>query len=431
MGLKGQMCLYTLKNQEPWRSKQAGIELWFGPDDTEKMLVEIEKLYNDGALPNSPLLLNPIVHDENKKPLGSGIVWSTGFALGIETMKPRERINSLNVFSGIMERGEVKNAGLKMVGFLKKALPALEDGVTVEGCRELFEVANFSNNEYYRFYLLSGLTYLGKHGGFLHPDFREIVPEKVEVSKIVSTQQAETQLIKDAFLCWEAYDRHHSLYAKFGVDPERVENNLRFYNMCARDVELFDATGSKHVASDTAVSFDFIVDGWLPRGAVTIIGASGGTGKSSLAHNLAVKASIDYEKDEPPPTWLGSKINLELCKGLCIYFSGEDGPAIVHARASIPTSAKAARLQPSSNGSCSCRKCRSSSSTRHENTLPAMKTMLPSSVSFSRPSRSSPSARMRLCSLCTIWLKAQNPSTCSISTTSCAARRCSSTARAW
>jgi len=337
VGLKGQMCLYTLPVQEPWRSKEASLTYWFGPEDTENMIVEIGKHYNEGALPNSPLLLNPLVHDANKKPLGSGIIWSTGFALGIEVMQQhqRDRITGLGVFTGAVDRGEVHNVGLKMLAFSKKALPPLEDGITVEGCRELFEVANFSNDEYYKFYLLSGIIYLGKHGGFLHSDFSEIVPSDVNVKQILKSQSINVQLLKDACFCWKSYDRHHSLYLKFGVEPDKVENNLKFYNLCARDVELFDATGAKHADADTAVSFDFLVKGWIPRGAVTIIGATGGTGKSSLAHNLAVKAAIDYGPKEVKPTWLGSEIDFEHCKGLCIYFSGEDGPAIVHARAKV------------------------------------------------------------------------------------------------
>lgn len=337
VGLKGHMCLYTLNGQEPWRSKDANLAFWFGPEDTDAMLVKIDEHYRDGALPNSPLLLNPIVHDKNHKPLGSGIVWSTGFALGIETMQEhqRERIKGLNVFTGVMERGTVKNAGLKMLGFSKEVLPTLKDGVTVEGCKELFEIANFANPEYYRFYLLSGLTYLGKHGGFMQPLFSDIIPADVDLKKIISSQKADLQQIKNALFCWDSYDRHNSLYTKFGIDPSKVENNLKFYNLCARDVELFDATGAKHANAETAVAFDFIVKGWIPKGAVTIIGATGGTGKSSLAHNLAVKAAIDYREDEPVPTWLGSELNLDFCKGLCIYFSGEDGPAIVHARAKV------------------------------------------------------------------------------------------------
>ena len=337
VGLKGQMCFYTLNEQEPWRSKESGLSFWFGPDDTEEMIETLTEYYNGGVLPNSPLLLNPLVHDENHTPIGSGVVWSTGFALGIEIMQPdqRERIEGLGVQVGIVERGEGKQAGLKMLGFLDKALPPLKDGVTVEGCRELFEVANFSNSEYYRFYLLSGITYLGKHGGFEHPDFHEIMPIKVDIDKTIRSKKVAVKQITDAFFCWKSYDRHPSLYKKFGVDPDRVENNLRFYLLCARDVELFDATGAKHADAETTVSFDFLVKGWIPRGAVTIIGATGGTGKSSLAHNLAVKAAIDYRPDEARPAWLGSEIDTSASQGLCIYFSGEDGPAIVHARAKV------------------------------------------------------------------------------------------------
>jgi hypothetical protein len=162
-----------------------------------------------------------------------------------------------------------------------------------------------------------------------------MIPSDVDIDKIIQSQKVDIKKITDAFFCWNAYDRHHSLYVKFGIDPTKVENNLRFYNLCARDVELFDATGAKHADAETAVSFDFLVKGWIPRGAVTIIGATGGTGKSSLAHNLAVKAAIDYGKNEPLPTWLGSEIDMSSCKGLCVYFSGEDGPAIVHARAKV------------------------------------------------------------------------------------------------
>jgi len=337
VGLKGEMCLYTLPAQDPWRSKEAGLTFWFGPEDTEKMLTEIGKHYNEGMLPNSTLLLNPIVHDKNHKPLGSGVVWSIGFALGIEMMQPhqRERINDLGVFTGVVERGDTKAAGLKMVGFSSEILPPLKDGHAVEGCRELFDVANFSSDEYCNFYLLSGLTYLGKHGGFRHPDFFEMVPKEMDLGKIISSQKAALSKLKDASFCWKSYDRHHSLYLKFGIAPEKVEDNLKFYNLCARDIELFDATGAKHLSTDATVSIDFLVKGWIPRGAVTLIVAAGGVGKSSLAHNLAVKAATDYRSGEPKPTWLGSELDLNQCKGLCIFFSGEDGPAIFHTRARI------------------------------------------------------------------------------------------------
>lgn len=337
VGLKGLMSLYTLNVQDPWRSKIGGEVFWFGPGDTEAAIEEIRKHYNNGTMPNSPLLLNPIVHDENKIPLGSGVIWCTSFALGIEVMEPRqrERIDGLKVLSAYFERGTVKQAGLKMLAFSDKLLPPLSDTLTVSGGKELNDVANFKSDEYYSYYLLSGLTYLGKHGAFCHPNFSDFVPEGVEADKVVASHKIDVQTILDASYCWNAYDRHHSLYVKFGIDPKNVENNLKFYNLCARDIVLFDATGAKHVHVDTSVDFDFLVKGWIPRGAVTMIGAVGGCGKSSLAHLLAVKASIDYREDEPKPTWLGADIMMEKCKGLCIYFSGEDGPAIVHARAKI------------------------------------------------------------------------------------------------
>jgi len=336
VGLKGLMSLYTQSGQEIWRSKEAGTLFWFGPDDTDKAIEEIKKYYNNGKLPNTPLLLNPIVHDNDKKPLGSGVIWATGLALGVDVMEAhqRERINGLGIFTGDFDRGEVHHIGLKMLAFSDKALKPLENS-TVAGCKEMYEIANFKSDEYSGFYLLSGLSYLGKHGVFCQPDFASLMPQGVELNSVLASQKVSVKKLADAAYCWNAYDRHNSLFVKFGIDPTKVENNLKFYNLCARDIQLFDATGAKHASADTKVEFDFLVNGWIPRGAVCVIGATGGTGKSSLAHNLAVKAAIDYRDDEPPPTWLGSEIVTKNCKGLCIYFSGEDGPAIVHSRAKV------------------------------------------------------------------------------------------------
>ena len=64
------------------------------------------------------------------------------------------------------------------------------------------------------------------------------------------------------------------------------------------------------------------------------MGATGGTGKSSLAHRLAIMCSIDWKEDEQP-LWLGKPINKDYAKGLVIYFSGEDSAAIVNARAKM------------------------------------------------------------------------------------------------
>ncbi len=149
----------------------------------------------------------------------------------------------------------------------------------------------------------------------------------------ILNNQVDIRLVMDAAACWNAYDHHQSLYEKFGIDTGKIDHNLRIYNLCARDVMLFDSTGPMRKGADE--SFEFIVPGYIPRGAVTLLAAAGGTGKSSAAHNLCIKAAIDYNEGEEPPMWLGQPINTDYCKGICIYFSGEDGPAIINARGEL------------------------------------------------------------------------------------------------
>lgn len=346
VGLKGSMCLYTHPEQDVWRAKEAGLQFWFTPDKVDDAVAFIESHYNQGNLPNSSLLLNPIIHEVSEsgiKPLGSGIIWTTGFALGVHKLTPdqQERARDLGALSGYFLRGENHQAGLKTVLFTNKAVPVTNNAWTVEGCEEIYNVLDIPSHEYAPYYLLSGLMYLSKHGLFGHPSFRGLLPDKPDLStaelrkQFVAEHTVPHQNILAASIAWDAYDRHHSLYTKFGIDVNDIERNLRFYNLCARDIWLFDATGVRHTDADTSVGFEFIVDGWVPKGAVTVIGASGGTGKSSLAHNLAVKAAIDWKDDEPKPMWLNSKINFDNCKGLVVYLSGEDGPAIVHSRAKV------------------------------------------------------------------------------------------------
>lgn len=347
VGLEGKMCLYTHPDQEVWRSKESGLQFWFTEKEIPAAIEEIKKHYNKGALPNSTMLLNPIIHTEQEDgslvPAGSGIVWCTSFCLGVTKLKDvqMQRPKDLGVFTSTFHRGDNDRAGLKMVAFCDKVIPATDNAWTVEGCAELYNLVHLDSPEYAPYYLLSGLMYLGKHGLFGHPSFRNILPKESTIAddstrdEAVAALQIPQQNILDASTAWDAYDHHHSLYQKFGINVDDIERNLRFFNLCARDISLFDATGVRHMDAETSVGFDFIVDGWIPKGAVTVIGASGGTGKSSLAHNLAVKASIDYDEGEERPTWLNSKINYDNCKGIVVYLSGEDGPAIVHARAKV------------------------------------------------------------------------------------------------
>lgn len=338
VGLEGAMALYTDVSQDVWRSKQAGFTHWFTAQEIPEAIKQIEIHYNKGELPNSPLLLNPLIHeklpDGGYKPIGSGIIWCTGFCLGIDALTPEQqrRIQSLGVMASPFHRGENEKAGLKMLALSTQALAPLADGKTVTGCKELYAIMGSEGEAYYPYYLLSGLAYLGKHGSFSHPDFAALGVEKIPDAEAMKNSAIPAQKLVDAAYCWEHYDRHHSLFMKFGIDPAKVEHNLRFYTLCARDIQLFDATGPMRKGADE--SFEFVVPGYIPRGSVTLIAAAGGTGKSSVAHHLCVLASMDHAPGAKPH-WLGQPLNTDLCKGICIYFSGEDGPAIINARGAL------------------------------------------------------------------------------------------------
>ena len=344
VGLDGYMCLYTNSNQVPWRAKEAGIQFWFSKDEIPQAVDEVLKYYNDGILPNSPLLLNPIVHKKNEDgtytPLGSGIAWCMSMCLGIDSLNDEStsRLWALGVLASTFNRGDNDRAGLKIVAICDDVLPPTDDGKTVSGCKELYDLANIKCDQYYHYYMLSGIAYLTNNGLFIHPDIANMFPEgslsnEESRNEIVRVSGVRPQNIIDAAYCWNSYERYHSLYNKFGTNPDDVETNLKFFNLVARDVQLFDATGP--MRKDADAMFEFIVPGLIPRGAVTLLAATGGTGKSSLAHQLCVLASIDYEPGEEAPKWLGQRLAIEKCKGVCIYFSGEDGPPIINARANI------------------------------------------------------------------------------------------------
>ncbi|MDE3015606.1 MAG: AAA family ATPase [Pseudomonadota bacterium] len=342
VGLDGFMRLYTPTEQVPFRNKEPGVEFWFGPGDTAAAAAEVLRYWRKGELPNSSLLLDPIVHrkteDGSYRPIGSGVIWCTSLALGIDVLKAESgtRLRELGVLASPFHRGENDRAGLKVLGICSDA--QMPEGKAVQGCREIYGIACLSSEQYAPCYLFSGISYLTNNGLFRHPDFAAMFPkdtlrDQASRRKIVENATIQVQRVLDAAYCWDAYEHHHALYEKFGTNPDNVQANMQFFNMLARDVDLFDATGPLRKEADAMI--EFIVPGMVPRGSVTILAGAGGTGKSSLAHQLCVMASTDYDPGEEAPRWLGQRLAIEKCKGICVYFAGEDGPPIINARAAI------------------------------------------------------------------------------------------------
>ncbi len=414
VGLEGKMRLYSSINQDRWRSKTEGIEFWITGDNSQEAARQIGELYNAGKLPNTPLLLDPVVYKEGAQrqmlPVGISIVYTTGISVGLEEFNPEslERIHNLGLMTGEIIRAGDEASGLKVLGFLdeayhfspeeieayKKELQDLidslqeeedplkpkiaeisieddededeeqedetedgeeseddktseeaapeeksEDNVILDvrpspGGRELFNIINCNGTEYWHTYMLTGMEYLCTNGSFANLKMDQGLPDsKEERAKIIEQHTISLQYVLDAGKCWEAYDRMHPLWQRFGVDVKNLDHNLEYYNLCGRDFKLLNMTGESREDGDE--TFEFFAKGWIPKAAVTVLVATGGTGKSSLAHRLAVLASIDWRDDEPNPMFLGSEIDKENCKGLAVYLSGEDSAAIVNARAKM------------------------------------------------------------------------------------------------
>jgi len=339
VGLNGYMCIYSHPEKDPWIAKEKEFHMWFGPDDSDAVIEQIKELYHNGKLPNTPVLLNPVVFSEGDEenppePLGSGVFWCTSPAQGMDRAEESNlsRPRDIGMFSGYLKRGEVDNAGVKVLGFSNRMLSPI-DGMTVPGVREVYEFVSINAEEYWQFYMLSGLSYLSRHGSYESESISSLgIPMDGDADEFVANHQSDVRTLMDAHTCWIGYDKHHLLYEKFGIDPDNLEQNLRIYDLCARDVRLFDATGPMKGDDGQKDVFEFIVPGLIPKGAVTVLAAAGGCGKSSIAHNLCIQAGIDFEEGEAAPLWLGQPINTQYCKGLSVYFSGEDGPPIVNAR---------------------------------------------------------------------------------------------------
>ena len=361
VGLNGRMCLYSIAGVRPWPAQTASLCHWFG-STPEEITAAVEFFighYHDASFPYTPLLLNPVVHqpmaDGSHTPLGSGVYWTTSLTIAAIADDAAQRIGSFNAATGLVERGNVKNAGLKILAFsptllpIDHASPAADptyapNPATVSGGRKLYDLANIQGEAYWAYYLLSGVAYLSNAGGYRTAPLATMFPhvnwdapvDDATLDECITAHTVALQTIEEGALCWERYDRHAALYERFGNNVAKLDENLKFFNYCARDFELFDAIGPgsvKSPAGDTG-EFEFLVHGLIPRGSIILMAGTGGTGKSSLAHKLCCLAATDWRDDEQP-LWLGQPLVKHNSKGICVYFSGEDGPAIINARNDI------------------------------------------------------------------------------------------------
>lgn len=357
LGLNGEMRLYTAPEQNNWRSKEEGVEVWFDEKTIDEAIRKTQYYYNAGLLPNSPLLLDPIMYkketDGSHIPVGCGVVWATALFTGQQKYSEEslKRMKDIGLLTGLYIRAGTEPSGLKILGFLDKPYifsqeeiekfkqervgkTKTHDVIPVPGCKEIFNIAACNGESFWPYYLLSGMEYLCTNGAFscsgYSENFGDDDKSRDDMMKKFAVSKAR---IDDANKCWDSYDKLHLLWERFGIDVPNLESNLVYFNLCGRDLKLFGMTGEAR--ADKEAEFEFFAPGWIPKAAITVIGATGGTGKSSLAHRLAILASIDWRDDEPNPKWLGSEIPKENCKGIAIYFSGEDSPAIVNARAKM------------------------------------------------------------------------------------------------
>lgn len=342
VGLTGKMCLYSIDGARPWPAKTPGLRYWFGPDEIDAAADFFALHYNNGTFPCTPLLLNPIVHqvvsETVYKPLGSGIYWAT--ALTTDNISPDKitRLQSLNAAASNVARGPMPQAGLKLLAFSATALePNINMQQTVAGCQELYQLTNIAGDELWPYYLLSDVGYLSHAGSYVTAPLNAFDAtldpmDDAAQAPFIEKHTVALQSLLDAAQCWDGYDRHPTLYTRFGNDVSQLEHNLKFYRYCARDFELFDAIGPQSMKSSSKQEgFEFLVHGLIPRGSIVLLAGTGGTGKSSIAHKLCCLAATDWADDEQP-LWLGQPIDKNASKGICVYFSGEDGPAIINAR---------------------------------------------------------------------------------------------------
>lgn len=115
-----------------------------------------------------------------------------------------------------------------------------------------------------------------------------------------------------------------TLIARTALSRDKLQDLADRWVQVGRDINLFKAFIPSTNDDDERVKF--LVPGLVPRGELTFLIGASGTGKSTLAHELAVAACGGDQE-----TWLGQPV--EKVKGLCVYLAGEDSAESVKQRA--------------------------------------------------------------------------------------------------
>ena len=98
----------------------------------------------------------------------------------------------------------------------------------------------------------------------------------------------------------------------------------------------FNATGQQRLRVRGREKLEWLVNGYIPMGMLTMVVGNKGARKSTSLHELALLTvtPLDHAPDGLPPTWLGAPLNKDLIGGSAAYFTGEESEADLTVRAS-------------------------------------------------------------------------------------------------
>jgi energy-coupling factor transporter ATP-binding protein EcfA2 len=127
------------------------------------------------------------------------------------------------------------------------------------------------------------------------------------------------------------------------INPEDIKLTIARFDAAGRDIEMFRRLGRRSERKDGQERIEWLVEGVIPAGAVTLLAGAQGTGKSTLANELAVAVA----QDNGPRKWLGRNIVAENATGIAVILSGEDNAGIINARLeALDPDDTAARIMP-------------------------------------------------------------------------------------